>query len=190
MTKIFRTLFSLAAIGSFALATLAPGRAWARGAQASQAQREAETQVRLLKEVRHVLVMQPFYTVFDNLAFKVDGEKVTLEGQVVQPVLKSDAGKAVKSIEGVTSVDNQIEVLPLSPADNRIRRAEFRAIYSQPGFEKYAIQAVPPIHIIVKNGHVTLVGVVDSQMDKTTAKIRAGQVPGVFSVTDELRVEK
>lgn len=198
MLTFKRPFVSLAFLSSFALATLVPGSMWARGApawpaqneDASQAQRKAETEVALVKEVRHVLVMQPFYTVFDNLEFKVDGEQVTLMGQVVRPVLKSDAEAAVKGIEGVTSVKNEIKVLPPAPIDRRIRLREFRAIYSSPGFEKYAIQAVPPIHIIVDMGHVTLVGVVDSQSDKTVALLRAKQVPGVFSVTDKLRIVK
>lgn len=198
MLTFKRPFVSLAFVTSFALATLVPGSAWARGASpwpaqdriSSHAQLQAETEVALVKEVRHVLVMQPFYTVFDNLEFKVDGEHVTLMGQVVRPVLKSDAEAAVKGIQGVTSVKNEIKVLPPAPIDRRIRFREFRAIYSAPGFEKYAIQAVPPIHIIVDMGHVTLVGVVDSQMDKTVALLRAKQVPGVFSVTDKLRIVK
>jgi hyperosmotically inducible protein len=153
-------------------------------------QRAALSQARVEKEVRHVLVTLPFYSVFDNLAYRVDGDRVTLMGQVVRPALKSDAGKAVKSIEGVAAVDNQIEVLPPSSMDDQIRRAEYRAIYSAPGMEKYAIQAVPPIHIVVKNGRITLVGVVANQMDKTLAEMRAKSVPNVFSVTDELSVEK
>jgi hyperosmotically inducible periplasmic protein len=191
------SFYSLAFLASFLSPALVPGSAWARGApaspvlqqNASQAQRNYNTEVALIKEVRHVLVMQPFYTVFDNLAFKVNGEEVTLMGQVVKPVLKSDAASAVKKIEGVTSVKNEIQVLPLSSSDDHIRLAEYRAIYSAPGFEKYAIQAVPPIHIIVDLGHVTLSGVVASQTDKSVALIRAKQVPGVFSVTDHLRVE-
>jgi hyperosmotically inducible protein len=159
-------------------------------AQTSPAQRGATSQARLYREVRHVLVTLPFYSVFDNLAYKIDGDRVTLLGQVVTPTLKSDAEKTVKSIEGVSAVSNQLEVLPVSPNDDRTRRAEFRAIYSAPGMEKYAIQAVPPIHIIVKNGHVTLVGVVANQMDKTIAVTRAKSVPGVFSVTEELTTEK
>jgi hyperosmotically inducible protein len=111
-------------------------------------------------------------------------------GLVVTPTLKSDAANAVKSIEGVSAVDNQIEVLPVSPNDDQIRRAEFRAIYSAPGMEKYSIQAVPPIHIIVKNGHVTLVGVVANNADKILANARANSVSGVFSVTSDLAVEK
>ena len=146
-------------------------------------QRQANSEARLSKEVRHVLVTLPFYSVFDNLAYRVDGDRVTLSGQVVTPTLKTDVAKVVKSIEGVSMVDNKIEVLPPSPADDQIRRAEFRAIYSAPGMEKYAIQAVPPIHIIVMNGRVTLVGVVANQMDKTIAVTRANSVSGVFSVT-------
>ena len=195
--KLNHPLLSLAFLSSFVLASLVPGSAWARGAPSyparnpsqNNSQQQPETEVQLIKEVRHVLVMQPYYTVFDNLAFKVNGEEVTLLGQVVNPALKSDAAAAVKHLEGVTSVKNEIKILPPAPMDNRIRRAEFRAIYSTPGFTKYAIQAVPPIHIIVDLGHVTLTGVVASQMDKTLAVTRAKQVPGVFSVTDDLRVE-
>ena len=161
-----------------------------QGAQGSTQERQAKAESRLQKEVRHVLVTQPFYTVFDNLAYKIDGDRVALLGQVVTPTLKTDAANAVKSIEGVSALDNQIEVLPVSPSDDQIRRAEFRAIYSAPGMEKYSIQAVPPIHIIVKNGHVTLVGVVANEMDKVLANQRANSVPGVFSVANDLKVEK
>ena len=143
----------------------------------------------LAREVHHQLVLLPYYNVFDNLAFRVEGSAVTLIGQVVNPITKDDAARAVRGIEGVTHVNNQIEVLPVSPMDAQIRRAEFRAVYSSPGFEKYAIQAVPPIHIIVKNGNVTLVGVVQNQMDKTLAGTRANTVPNVFHVTNDLQVE-
>jgi len=143
------------------------------------------------KEVRHELVMLPYYSVFDNLAYRVDPDgAVTLIGQVVRPTLKDDAGRVVKKIPGVTRVKNEIEVLPLSPDDERIRRAEFHAIYGDPALSRYALGAVPPIHIIVKNGHVTLVGVVANQMDKQLAYSRANGVPGVFSVTNDLRVEE
>ena len=145
---------------------------------------------RLIKEVRHELVMLPYYSVFDNLAYRVDGTRVTLFGQVVRPTLKSDAENVVKKIEGVTAVNNEIEVLPLSPNDDQIRRAEFRAIYSKPDLQRYALGAVPPIHIIVKNGNVTLVGVVANEMDKNVAGIAANGTPGVFSVKNELLVEK
>lgn len=146
-------------------------------------------QQRLEHQVRHELVMLPYYGVFDNLAYRVDGDTVTLYGQVTRPTLKSDAGNVVKDIEGVKRVRNEIEVLPLSPNDDRIRIAEYRAIYSQPGLDRYALQAVPPIHIVVKNGNVTLVGVVASQADKDLAGIQAKGVPGAFSVTNNLRVQ-
>ncbi len=141
-------------------------------------------------QVRHRLVMLPWYSVFDNLEFRVQGNTVYLEGQVVRPVLKQDAEAAAKSVEGVERVVSNIQVLPVSPMDDHIRLAEFRRIYSAPGFEKYSIQAVPPIHIVVDNGHVTLVGAVDSEMDRNLANIRANQVPGVFSVTNDLRVTR
>lgn len=146
-------------------------------------------QDRITREVRHELVTLPYYGVFDNLAYSVNNGVVTLYGQVTNPTLKSDAANSVKKIEGVTQVDNRIEVLPLSPMDNQTRRAEYRAIYSEPSLQKYAMQAVPPIHIIVDNGKVTLVGAVDSQNDKNLAAIRANGVSGVFSVTNNLMVE-
>ncbi len=145
----------------------------------------------IVKEVRHELVMLPYYGVFDNLAYRVDGSKVTLFGVVTQPVLKINAENAVKKIEGVTAIDNEIEVLPLSPMDDGIRRSVYRAIYSKPGFERYQFGAVPPIHIIVKNGNVTLEGVVDSEMDKNIAGIAANTVNGVFGqVKNNLIVQK
>jgi hyperosmotically inducible protein len=149
----------------------------------------ATGQDRVVREVRHQLVMLPYYSVFDNLAFRVDGNVVTLLGQVVRPTLKSDAEAAVKGVEGVERVKNEIEVLPLSPIDEQIRRAEYRAIYGFADLYRYAEQAVPSMHIIVKNGNVTLVGVVDSTADKNLAGIRANSVPGVFSVTNDLTVE-
>ncbi|HKX00713.1 MAG TPA: BON domain-containing protein [Bryobacteraceae bacterium] len=145
---------------------------------------------RIAREVRHELVMLPYYGVFDNLAYRVNGYDVTLMGQVTRPTLKSDAERVVQKIEGVEHVKNEIEVLPLSPMDDRIRLATYRAIYSRPGLDRYALQAVPPIHIIVKNGNVALEGVVASQADKNLAGIQAKGVSGVFSVTNNLRVEK
>ncbi len=149
----------------------------------------ASAQDRIIREVRHELVMLPYYGVFDNLVYRVDGGAVTLMGQVTRPTLKSDAGTVVKGIEGVTRVDNQIEVLPLSPMDDGLRMAAYRAIYGHPGLDRYAMQAVPPIHIIMDNGKVTLEGVVGTQSDKDTAGIRANSVSGVFSVVNNLRVE-
>lgn len=144
---------------------------------------------RLIRQVRHELVMLPYYGVFDNLAYRIDGSTVTLLGQVTRPTLKSDAGNVVKDIEGVERVDNQIKVLPLSPNDDRIRLALYRSIYGQTALNRYAMQAVPPIHIIVDNGNVTLEGVVANEGDKNIANIQANGVPGVFSVTNNLRVE-
>jgi hyperosmotically inducible protein len=143
----------------------------------------------LTQEVRHQLLLVPWYTVFDNLEFKVNGGEVTLLGQTVNPTLKHDAENAVKNIEGVTRVINNIEVLPVSPMDDSIRRAEFAAIYSEPQLQRYAMGSLPPIHIIVKGGHVTLVGWVASKGDRDLAGIRAMGVPNVFSVTNNLRVE-
>ncbi len=150
----------------------------------------ARARERLEREVRHQLLMLPYYGVFDNLEYRVKGYQVELFGQTVRPTLKSDAEAAVKRIEGVEGVVNKIEVLPVSFYDDRIRRAVYRAVYSQPALNKYALQPVPPIHIIVKNGHVTLVGVAANQMDKNIAYLQANGVPGVFSVTNNLRVEK
>ncbi len=122
--------------------------------------------------MRHELVMLPYYGVFDNLAYKVDGYKVTLLGAVTRPTLKTDADAAVKRIEGVESVNNQIEVLPLSPNDDRIRMAVYRTVYRQASLSRYALQAIPPIHIIVKNGNVRLEGVVATEADKNLAGAR------------------
>src|SRR5258707_28154 len=149
---------------------------------------EAAYREKLSKQVRHQLVLLPWYSVFDNLAYRIDGDKVTLYGQVTRPVLKSDAEAAVKSIEGVASVVNNIEVLPLSPFDDQIRRALYRAIYGEAALSRYSIQAVPSIHIIVKNGNVTLEGVVDNETDKNLAGLRANGVPNVFSVKNNLVV--
>jgi hyperosmotically inducible periplasmic protein len=161
----------------------------ARAQQAAPAVRgSAQSNSAISREVRHELVMLPWYSVFDNLAYRVNGYRVTLVGQVVRPSLKSDAEAAVKGIEGVESVDNQIEVLPVSPNDDQIRRAEFRAIYSQPSLQRYAEGAVPPIHIVVKNGHVSLEGAVSTEADKAVANVQANGVPGVFSVTNNLAV--
>ncbi|HEX4784745.1 MAG TPA: BON domain-containing protein [Candidatus Sulfotelmatobacter sp.] len=154
------------------------------------AQDSAKSQARIAKEVRHELLMLPYFGVFDYIAFKVDGGTVTLLGQVVRPTLKSDAENAVKHIEGVDKVDNQIEVLPPSSMDDRLRIALFRAIYQDPALQKYELGVQKPIRIIVKNGRVTLEGVVDSDADKNLANIRANSVPGIFGVTNNLQVSK
>jgi hyperosmotically inducible protein len=150
----------------------------------------AQRQAWLTEQVRHKLAMIPWYSVFDNLEYQVNGETVTLGGQVTRPVIKDEAGSSVKGIEGVKVVDNQIEVLPPSPFDNQVRRREYRSIYSFWPLEPYAWGVNPAIHIIVKGGNVTLEGVVRTQADKDAANIRARSVPGVFTVTNNLRVEK
>jgi hyperosmotically inducible protein len=144
----------------------------------------------IMQEVRHQLVMLPYYTIFDDLAFRVTGTTVTLLGDVTNPTLKSDAGNVVKRIEGVTQVDNQINVLPLSDMDWQIRRAEYRAIYGNPEIgDRYGDRALPSIHIIVSNGHVKLEGVVANQADKDFINVRSNAVPNVFSVENDLQVE-
>lgn len=140
--------------------------------------------------VHHALVMLPYLNLFDDLSYRVDGTTVTLFGQVTDPVVKSDAQNVVKRTEGVTEVNNQIEVLPLSPFDNQIRWREYRAIFGYEPLQRYSMGALPSIHIIVKDGRVTLKGVVSNQQDKQFAYMRANSVPGVFSVTNDLQVEK
>lgn len=144
---------------------------------------------RFVKEIRHELVMLPYYGVFDNLVYRVDGYNVTLMGQVTRPTLKSDAERVVKDIEGVEKITNNIEVLPLSPNDDRIRMAAYRTIYGHPSLNRYALNAVPPIHIIVKNGNIALEGVVANEGDKNIAGIQANSVNGAFGVTNNLVVE-
>ena len=170
-----------------------PGQSPARnGAQDNRSQAMGQTGLdRIVKEVHHELALLPYYGVFDNLAYRVSPDgTVTLMGQVVRPTLKSDAENAVKHIEGVQRVENQIEVLPPSPMDDQIRMATYRAIYGNPALSPYSLRAVPPIHIIVNQGHVTLEGVVAKQMDKQIAEMQAKSVPNVFSVTNNLRVEE
>lgn len=151
-----------------------------------------ESESQLAKQIRHKLLTLPYYTIFDDLAFRINGSVVTLEGACPGDVpwdIKSAAEHAVKKVPGVTEVVNNIKVLPLSPDDWQIRRAEARAIYGAPGIGmRYGYQALPSIHIIVDNGNVTLEGVVDNEFDKTLIRTRANTVPGVFSVVDNLRV--
>ena len=160
----------------------------ALSAAAIAQQPPARSTERITREVRHELLLLPYLGVFDNLAYKVDGDKVTLIGQVSRPTLKSDAENVVKKIEGVEHVDNQIEVLPPSPMDESLRRQLYRAIYGDPALQKYALGVQQPIRIIVKNGNVTLEGVVDNEGDKNIANIRANSVSGVFSVKNNLQV--
>ena len=159
-------------------------------AQDQRGQASPKSQDRITKEVRHELLMLPYFGVFDNIAYKVEGDTVTLIGQVVRPVLKSDAENAVKHVEGVERVNNQIEVLPPSSMDDQLRIRLFHTIYGDSGLEKYALGVQKPIRIIVKSGHVTLEGVVDSESDKNLVGLRANGVSNVFSVTNNLQVSK
>jgi hyperosmotically inducible periplasmic protein len=143
----------------------------------------------LENEVRHELVMLPWFGVFDNLSFQVQGDHVILSGQVTRPTLRSDAEGVVRRIEGVEKITNNIEVLPLSPNDDRLRMAAYYSIYGYGALNRYALGAQPSIRIIVKNGNITLQGVVANQMDANLAYMRARGVAGAFSVTNELRVE-
>lgn len=157
------------------------------GAAAAEAQASRED--RTVRAVRRELLTLPYYGVFDHLAFTIDKGTVTLLGQVRTGSLKRDSERAIEDIEGVEQVVNKIEILPASTHDDQIRMAAYRAIYRHDSLERYAIQALPPIHIIVRNGHITLEGVVDTQLDKTIAAAQARSVPQVFSVTDNLRVD-
>jgi hyperosmotically inducible protein len=162
----------------------------ARGAIANGAL-QAGARNHIINEVRHELATLPYYGVFDWLEYEVRPDNtVVLRGQVVRPTTKSEAEARVRSIEGVTKVVNEIEVLPLSPEDDRLRLALYRTLYNwdSPLF-RYATQSVPPIHIIVKNGRAELKGVVASKADADLALIRAKGVPGLFDVKSELQVE-
>jgi hyperosmotically inducible protein len=152
---------------------------------------QKDARAHIVKEIRHELATLPYYGVFDWLEFEVRPDNtVVLRGQVVRPTTKSDAEARVKDVEGVAKVVNEIEVLPLSPQDDRLRAALYRAIYDWDGpLFRYATQAVPPIHIIVKNGRAVLKGVVASEADKNLAYIKARGVPGLFDVKNELQVE-
>src|SRR5215212_4705562 len=169
------------AIRIFAILLLAvvPSVALAQGAANPQ----------LSKRVRHELVMLPYYGVFDNLAYSINGGNVTLYGQVVRPSTRSDAERRVKRLSGVTRVVNNIKVLPLSRFDDDIRVATYRSIARMGGLYRYLQGANPSLHIVVDRGHVTLEGVVSGSGDRTLAYHAANRVPGVFSVKNNLRVE-
>jgi hyperosmotically inducible protein len=143
----------------------------------------------LQKRVRHELVTLPYYGVFDNLAYSTDGGKVTLYGEVVRPTTRSDAERRVRRIQGVTSVENNIKVLPLSRFDDEIRLRTYRSIAAMGGLYRYLLGANPSLHIVVERGHVTLEGVVSGSGDRTLAYMAANRVPGVFSVKNNLRIE-
>ncbi len=171
---------------SLGLLTMTVPNAYA--APAGSVANAAPSQARLAKEVRHKLLMLPYYGVFDNLDYSIDGSRVTLHGQVVRPTTRSDAARSVAGIEGVSQVINKIEVLPLSPFDDSIRSRTYRALTRAGGLNRYFLGANPSLHIIVNRGHLTLTGVVDSSLDKQVAYMTARGVSGVFSVTNQLRI--
>ena len=179
MKKLFTKLGSLAAAAVLA-ASLASG---------VQAKEEVSGRQRVMEKIRKELVTLPFYGVFDNLAYSFDAGTATLYGQVVRPTTRSDAERRVRRIAGVERVVNQIEVLPLSPFDDSIRARAYRQIFGTAGLYRYAMGANPSLHIVVNRGHLTLEGVVGNEGDRRLARIVALQVPGVFSVTNNLRVE-
>lgn len=148
------------------------------------------TKSRIETKVRHELLTLPYLGIFDNLQYRVDGSTVTLLGQVARPVLKSDAGNVIKHLEGVTAVNNQIEVLPLSSFDDQIRLRVAQNVYGQPALNRYALGAYPSIHIIVKNGNVVLEGFVANKMDAQIAYMQANQVFGTFSVKNNLQIDR
>jgi hyperosmotically inducible periplasmic protein len=142
----------------------------------------------LQDKIQHSLLMLPYYGVFDEISYKIQGDTLTLMGEVNRPYLKDEAEQAVRKVDGVSNVVNNIEILPLSSMDDSLRLRTFRAIYSRPGFEKYGLQAIKPIRIIVKNGNITLMGVVGSEFDKIQAEMAARSVPFAFSVKNELAI--
>src|SRR5579862_1940809 len=149
---------------------------------------DADTQI--AQKVIHEIRMYPRYTIWDNVTIEVRNGEVDLRGQVSQPFKKADLGRLAQRVTGVRSVANEIEVLPTSLFDDRLRLQVARAIYRDPSLSRYGIQAVPPIHIIVDNGHVTLEGVVNNTLEKTVAGMRASQAGLSFGqVTNNLRVE-
>jgi len=147
-------------------------------------------EARVAEQVRKQIVKLPFYSIFDYITFRLDDGVVRLDGQVHRPSLRKSAERVAEQVEGVDRVVNRIEILPTSFHDDRIRRSVYYALYSDPVLNRYALQARPPIHIIVKNGDVSLEGVVSRQMEKNVAGIRANTVSGVFSVSNNLRVER
>jgi osmotically-inducible protein OsmY len=159
------------------------------GVQASVAD---PVEAHIAKEVRHELLMLPWYSLFDSLEFTVQARTVTLGGYVTSQhaATRSDAENVVKHIEGVDKVINNIKVLPPSPLDDRVREQTYAALSRAGGLSRYFWQAAPSIHIIVDNQRVTLNGIVNNEGDKNLATIAANGVPGVFQVTNELRVVK
>ena len=159
-------------------------------ASADQMPAATDNDAQIVQKIVHEIRLYPRYTIFDNINVKVRDGEVDLAGQVSQPFKKADMGRIAQHVAGVRSVSNEIEVLPTSLFDDRLRLQVARSIYRDPSLSRYAIQAIPPIHIIVDNGHVTLEGVVNNDMEKTIAGVRASQVGLSFGqVVNNLRVE-
>ena len=175
-TAVFILMISLVQVGMASIP---------KGTTASAASQQIKD---LQDRIRHTLLMLPNYGVFDDLNFALQGDTVTLIGEVRTAILKSEAEAAVRKTAGVANVINNVEILPLSPMDDSLRVKTYRAVYSRPGFERYEIQAIQPIRIIVKNGNITLAGVVATQLDKILAEAAARNVPFAFSVTNNLTI--
>jgi len=175
--------FTIAAVAMLAVAL------WGTMGRADQRLPSPADSSGIEEKVRHELVTLPFYSVYDDLNYTVMGDTVTITGQVTRPTLRSDAEAVVKRVARISTVINQIEVLPLSPSDDYIRWAAYRTLfnYNSPLF-RYGLGGDPNIHIIVKNGHVTLKGVVSNASDRQIATVYVKQVFGVFSVTNDLSV--
>jgi hyperosmotically inducible protein len=150
---------------------------------------EDVTPAQILNQARHDILTYPFYTIFDNIVLECQGNTLIVSGQVTQPYKKSDIGNFLAHLKGVAQLQNNLEVLPVSTYDDQLRLAIARAIYGDPFFINYGNQAIPPIHIIVKNGNVTLEGVVLNQMDRVKAENDARFAATFFSLTDNLRIE-
>ncbi len=178
LSRVFRIAFAAMIAASTAIAA------------ASVAQERSVGSYRFTEHIRKELAKLPYYGVFDNLAFELKGDTVILYGQVVRAVTRSDAERRIRKIEGVERVINRIEVLPPSPADDSIRRRVYRAVFRTGGLYRYALGANPSIHIVVNRGHVTLEGVVSTRADSQLAYMAANGVSGVFSVTNNLKIER
>ena len=173
-------------LGTLAALLLGAGMAFASTSPTALPQSDEA----IAKEVRHEIVMCPRFTIFDNVNFRVSQGRVELMGAVTEPYKKSDLAKTVERLRGVTGVANELEVLPLSNTDNRLRLQIARAIYRDPSLSTLGFQALPPIHIIVDNGHVTLEGVVNTELQKQVAGMRAASTGLSFGpIVNNLRVE-
>ena len=181
--KEFRT--GIGFVMAILLIALAPQALMAK----TETPESVQSYSQLSKQVRKRLVSLPYYGIFDNLAYSIDGSRVTLYGEVVRPTTRSDAARSVAKIEGVSQVVNNIRVLPLSGFDDSIRYSTYRAINRTGGLYRYLMGANPSIHIIVDRGNITLTGVVSSKMDRQLAYVAARGVSGAFSVTNKLQVE-